>query len=779
MSLSQPPAPAAAPPATHPSAAPAHPTAAPQVTVLLDNDDVVIEHTALPSQPRTVVVTFDPILWSPDARPFAVDFLLKCGADTIAVRKKQEHFYQPLSRVDFDAAVAPALARYPRRLAYGSSLGAYAVLYYCREGYDHVVSSSPRVSIHPRYGVAHWQRQQRFRHEAFDPARPASSRATVFYDPLDEQDRHFVEAEVHRGWPHAEYVAVRYAGHPSNQFLAEIGFISPYIRALVQAKPPPVLDRRLKARSGMYHQVLAEACLKRGKLNWALALGQKALQLSPYLDLARRTLGEIEMARCEFDAAEARLRDYAQRKPHDGSTPHLLEQLAARRAEDARRRTAAAAEAAAQALRQAREAEASAAAEAAAVRRAQSPWHRGLRRARQWLTASSDGRPTFAQQLHRHWRSAWPARGGVTRDDVLWAYRQFLGRAPESEQALAAHLRTPSQRALVQAFIESPEYLRRQQLLSGATPTTSTAVRRGAYRRDGPMVVVVGNCQAPGVATVLAASCGVAEVYPVTGLNLSPDGFRNQLAAHAARADVWFASPSNAVAREVFAEKARPGARLVTVPALHFNAFHPDVCYAQHRTLQQLTTQHYNSAIVAWAYINGLSPAQAAALFRRDTYQALGYLDAWPGAVDALRRTFETSDLKPQFNAFMQHAQRLGCFMHTPNHPNLAVVALLARTAARQAGLEVLDEPAPGELVDGLASTLWPVYPEIASELGLECGSHTWKFVSRNEYLSGVPAYVRHAYRGYAAQGIMPADLEIRWLKTEQLDRVLRPLAGR
>jgi tetratricopeptide (TPR) repeat protein len=746
--------------------------------VLLDNDDVVIEHTMLASRPRTVVVGFDPILWSLQARPFAVDFLLKCGADTIAVRKKHEHFYQPLTRADFDAAVAPALARYERRLAYGSSLGAYAVLYYCRDGYDHAVSSSPRVSVHPRHGVAHWQRKQRFRHEMFDPARPATSRATVFYDPMDDQDRRFVEAEIRRGWPQAEYVPVRYAGHPANQFLAEIGFIAPYVRALVQDRPLPPLDRRLKARSGMYHQVLAEACLRRGKLEPALVLAHKALKLSPKLDLARRTLGEIETARGAFDVAEAHLRDYAQRVPHDGSTAHLLEQLATRRAEDTSRRAAAVAASASRALRQAREAEAAAAAEAAALQRAQSPWHRGLRRARQWLTTSDEGHPTLAQRLHHHWRGTWPARGTVTRDDVVWAYRQFLGRAPESEQALAAHLQARSQRALVQAFVESPEYLRRQQQASAAATATGSAVRRGAYRRDGPVVVVVGNCQAPGVATVLAASCGVAEVHPVTGLNLSADVLRQRLLAHAARAEVWFASPSNAVAREVFAEKAQPGARMVTVPALHFNAFHPDVCYAQHRTLKQLTTQHYNSAIVAWSYANGLAPARAAALFSGDTYRALGYLDAWPGAVEALRHSFDASDLKPHFNAFMQHVQRLGCFMHTPNHPSLAVVALLARMAARQAGLELLDEPAPGELVDGLASTLWPVYPEIASELGLECGSHTWKFVSRNEYLHGVPAYVQHTYRAYAAQGIAPADLEIRWLRTEQLDRVLRPRAG-
>ncbi len=191
------------------------------------------------------------------------------------------------------ALVAPVLQRYSRRLAYGSSLGAYAVLYYCAHGYDMVISSSPRVSAHPEHGIPHWQRQVRFLHERFAAQPPATSPAVVFYDPKDAQDRRFVEHEVQPSWPHAQYVRIPYAGHPSNQFLAEIGYITHCIRALIQGQPLPPLDRSAKGRSGMYHQVLAHACMERGKLRWALALGERAMQLSPYLDLGRRTLAEI------------------------------------------------------------------------------------------------------------------------------------------------------------------------------------------------------------------------------------------------------------------------------------------------------------------------------------------------------------------------------------------------------------------------------------------------------------------------------------------------------
>ena len=753
----------------------AAPAAGPVVEVLLDNDDLRIELHRLQPASETVALTFDPIMWRMDMRPFGVDFLLKSGVDTIAVRKKREHFYQVLPREQLQALVAPVLQRYRRRLAYGSSLGAYAVLYYCAHGYDMVISSSPRVSAHPEHGIPHWQRQVRFLHERFAAQPPATSPAVVFYDPKDAQDRRFVEHEVQPSWPHAQYVRIPYAGHPSNQFLAEIGYITHCIRALIQGQPLPPLDRSAKGRSGMYHQVLAHACMERGKLRWALALGERAMQLSPYLDLGRRTLAEIHLARGELDACQQHLDWFLERHPQDG--PGLAAQQTLRQ-----RREAAAAQAAAarsQAERASREADALALADADAVRRAQGALPSAMRRLRAWLTTSADGSPTLAQRLHRRWHAAAPeGRGGVSRDDVVWAYRQFLGRPPESDDAIAGHLRSSSQRALVQSFLDSAEYQRRLQRAAGAAPTPGSAVRKGAYRRDGPVVLVLGNCQAPGVASVIAASCGVAEVVPLTSLNLSEEAQRAQLRAHAARADVWLVNPASKLAREVFAEGARSGAKLLSVPALHFNAFHPDVCYAQHRGRQQLTNQHYNSAIVAWAYGQGLPAEQAAALFHGDTYRALGYLDAWPAAVNGLRKSFAASDMAPDFDTWLLRAQRLGCFMHTPNHPHLATVALLARMAARRAGIEVLDEPGSGELVDGLASTLWPVYPEIAQALALDGGSLTWKFVTRNEYLRGADAYVRHAYAAYRAQDIAPADLEIRWADTTALDRVLRERAG-
>ncbi len=411
--------------------------------VLLDDGAILIEHHRSAKRPDTLVVTFDPLLLQPPARPYAVDFLLRAGADVISVRKYAEHFYQPLSRERFDAVAGPVLERYARRLAYGSSLGAYAVLYFCRHGYDRVIASSPRVSVHPRFGVPDWQAGAHFEHEAFDAEQPATSAATVFYDPHDPQDRHFADEEIRCGWPRADWVRLPYAGHPANQFLAEIGFISPYVRAQVQGLQPPHLDRQLKRRSAMYHHVLAEACLAHGKAGWAKALAERALEKSPQLLLARRTLGLVALAQEDWEGAESYLAAFAERYPRDGITHRALHTLAQHRTRNrlARPRPTAARTAAA------------VAGGAAPMLAAPSPAMATR------ANGSARQRLAFAARL---WR--WLRGRQVSRDDIDWAYRSLLGRPPESEAAIAHHLQQPSLRSLVQSILDSGEYrLRLQQ----------------------------------------------------------------------------------------------------------------------------------------------------------------------------------------------------------------------------------------------------------------------------------------------------------------------------
>lgn len=307
-----------APPATAPASWPQR--------VLLEDEQIRIDHFTAPKRGRTLVITFDPLLYLAQRPHFGQDFLRRLGVDIVAVRKKTENFYQPLSRTAFVEAVSPLLGRYERVVAYGSSLGAYAALYFCRDLDCDVIASSPRVSVHPRYGAKVWQRQVAFRHEPFEASAAVRCRAIVIYDPKEPLDRRYIEGEVLPQFSRALVLRVPYSGHPSNHFLSEIGFIAPFVRAVIAGKPHPPLDRRQRVRSATYHQVVAALCAQRGKLRWADALIERSLALNARNMLAHRTLGQIRLHQRRWIDATAALETALALSPDDPLTRSLLAQ---------------------------------------------------------------------------------------------------------------------------------------------------------------------------------------------------------------------------------------------------------------------------------------------------------------------------------------------------------------------------------------------------------------------------------------------------------------------
>ncbi|HEY6511133.1 MAG TPA: tetratricopeptide repeat protein [Burkholderiaceae bacterium] len=274
-------------------------------TTLLDDEHVRIEHWQRGGEGTALVVTFDPLLYLWTRPPFGHEFLGKQGLDVVAVRKKEENFYQPLARTAFEAALAPLASRYPRVVVYGSSLGAYAALYFGRDLPWTVIASSPRVSAHPVYGTEVWQQRCEFLHEPFKPDVPARCNAVIFFDPRDAIDRRYLQGEVLPQFRSAEVVRVPFAGHPANQFLGDIGYIAPYVRAVIADTERPTLQRRThRARSATYHQVLALLCVQHGHVAWADALVQRALALNPKRMLAHRTLGLVRLAQQRWDEAQ-------------------------------------------------------------------------------------------------------------------------------------------------------------------------------------------------------------------------------------------------------------------------------------------------------------------------------------------------------------------------------------------------------------------------------------------------------------------------------------------
>lgn len=290
-----------------------------------------------------------------------------------------------------------------------------------------------------------------------------------------------------------------------------------------------------------------------------------------------------------------------------------------------------------------------------------------------------------------------------------------------------------------------------------------------------PRVLVSGNCQTAGLAAALLRMGAASETHALPLTGETPDALRAKLDTLAASTDLWLLSPNNKVGR---AAAQAHGKRVQLLPLIQFGAFQPDICYAWHRGTRTLTSPHYNSAIVVWGWRNGLDAGATAALFRAETFAALGYFDAWAPGLKDLQRAFADAGLAHRLADWFLAVKREGCFMHSINHPRVDAVVHLARVLAEEAGLPLRREVQSGEIHDGLNGTIWPVYPEIAERLGIHGGSYAWKYLTQNRFIDGVEDFVAQAFAGYLRQGLGREDLEITYQDASPIDRALRRITA-
>ncbi|MDB5069326.1 MAG: hypothetical protein JWM87_437 [Candidatus Eremiobacteraeota bacterium] len=203
---------------------------------------------------------------------------------------------------------------------------------------------------------------------------------------------------------------------------------------------------------------------------------------------------------------------------------------------------------------------------------------------------------------------------------------------------------------------------------------------------------------------------------------------------------------------------ARHGCTEIVYPGVWFNAFHPDVVFLPGpwgAVVPPLGNDH--SSLVLYGRHRGMSAAQTAKLFTEAVYEKLRYFDCWADAKRAL--IAEGRDLGFAFDAMFARVERFGCFMHSPIHPALVVMAELARELVRRAGLTPA-VAAPESYLDDpmLRGAVWPVYPEIGRRLGVP-GAYAFK----PEHVPGaMPALLdldEFIARSFEAYAVMPPEL--------------------
>jgi hypothetical protein len=277
-------------------------------------------------------------------------------------------------------------------------------------------------------------------------------------------------------------------------------------------------------------------------------------------------------------------------------------------------------------------------------------------------------------------------------------------------------------------------------------------------------IVVSAYCQTGGLAATLQRIFPGAELHAVPVLDSVRDrrGFAKLIRA----ADAWVNCQGADGGHWAELAAANPRLRYVDVPLIEFRAFHPDMCSAYDARTGQNCRQKYSSRIGVFAYHAGLAPAAAARLFNEDNFARLGYLDCWSESLDLLQERFRRCGLAEHFERFYLRVKRLGQFMHTASHPKAGALVMLARIAALRIGAD--DSAFDREIVipDGLDYLRWPVYPEIASVLGVPSTGYAWKMkqatLPDDLFLDGIEAFLDYCFHYYRQQGIRPADIALR-----------------
>lgn len=238
--------------------------------------------------------------------------------------------------------------------------------------------------------------------------------------------------------------------------------------------------------------------------------------------------------------------------------------------------------------------------------------------------------------------------------------------------------------------------------------------------------VVISNCQSFGLAnsieclakTVECTACDVWEFGRIVAND--PDHFMQY--------DFALLLPE-ALRWEGFDQARMPPYK--TVPAFHFNAYHPDSVYVQaDGQAFKGVVDAYQSMIALAAYKEGLDAERAATFYNADIYRAGGFFDQWEPDRDRLVRVYREFgiDIGP---IFVRRA-RGRPIMHTINHPVIEVLFDVAREVLLQLDQPIFTDVAPPP--DNLAPVVWPIYPEIGETMGVG-GSYLFKPAERHKPL--------------------------------------------
>ncbi|KAA0017497.1 hypothetical protein F0A16_13165 [Salinicola corii] len=152
------------------------------------------------------------------------DFCLKNGYNNIYVSCSDEDRFQSLSIEIFESAVTPYI-RDKQVISYGTSVGAYAAIYFGGGINARIVAFSPRNSFHP---IFNWQ-SKKFKHCYLRDTVCSSITPTIIYDPFEKTDHRYVTECIMPAYRKLNVVTLDNCGHTTSLALSQAGLLKGFV----------------------------------------------------------------------------------------------------------------------------------------------------------------------------------------------------------------------------------------------------------------------------------------------------------------------------------------------------------------------------------------------------------------------------------------------------------------------------------------------------------------------------------------------------------------------
>lgn len=240
---------------------------------------------------NTIVFTFASLYKNLESAAFGFPFLVAEGFDHVHVAHGVGKQYQELSLDVFEAVARPLLGD-KRVFTYGSSLGAYAAIYYASAIQACAVASNPTLPAHP-LATRFPAEKITIQHLSFGLIQ-VTNRVYVFYDPQDVIDSRFLCECIAPACRDMVLIPLPYSGHQSLRMLASSGVFQKTMRHIFSDLPDTIqIDEEKLQPTSIYLEELTLHQEREGQLLRALVTGQQCLALEPRL---RVTNAVIRMA---------------------------------------------------------------------------------------------------------------------------------------------------------------------------------------------------------------------------------------------------------------------------------------------------------------------------------------------------------------------------------------------------------------------------------------------------------------------------------------------------